>query len=233
MSHAEMAAGEVEALRAELRRRDDLLRMMAHDLKTPLTALGLQMPALDGTPAQRERARRVLDRNIRRLAAMLDDFLDMVRLNADALVLHRTPMDLAETVEDVAESHAALAHDAGLTMLVRTQEGLHLEADERRVHQVLVNLVSNAIRYTPKGGAIELRADLDGPHARVVVRDDGNGMDEEQQARLFQPFGNGPSPPDGSCGLGLYLARAVAASHGGSLEVRSPGLGQGTTATLR
>lgn len=217
------------------RHKTDLLNMASHDLKTPLTAMRLQLHLLKaGRLGEAERhAVAVLDRNMGRLTLMLDDMLDLARLEAGTFVLHKRPTSLADLVREATEIFGPKASQAGIRLDEAIDDGVLVEADGRRLAQVVANLLSNAIRYTPKGGAIRIEASV-ATVAVLTVQDTGQGMTAEQLSRLFRPFSQvtGDAAEHKGTGLGLYLSHTIVAQHGGRLDLHSPGPGQGTTATV-
>lgn len=232
---------EVERARAERasRFKTTLMHMATHDIKTPLTTIKLQLAMLKlpaATGQAKEKAIAVVTRSITRLEAILDDFLDLARIEAGRFTLAPRPIDLRAVAEEVVQMFAP--HAAFKKVELRLEgEAVRLEADERRLTQVLVNLVSNAIRCT-QHGSIVLRvgckhkdADPFGT-AELVVTDTGKGMNPDQIAHLFQPFGQVHEGPQDGTGLGLHLAKVIVDAHGGTIRVTSPGEGKGTSITI-
>ncbi|MEA3190699.1 MAG: hypothetical protein QOD77_1281 [Thermoplasmata archaeon] len=217
--------------------KGEVLSMASHDLKTPLTALKLQSALLgtDLPPEQRAKAAAVVQRNLRRLELLLDDFLDMARLEAGSFVLRAGPVDLAHLARDLAETFAGEAEERGLRLLVDLPGALPAAGDERRLVQVLSNLISNAIRYTPEGGSIAVSGRDAGGWVEAAVQDTGHGLTPRQMERLFQPFTQVQGVRDNraGAGLGLWIAHQVVAQHGGELVAHSDGEDQGSTFTLR
>lgn len=233
---------EVERARAERANRfkTTLMHMATHDIKTPLTTIKLQLALLnmpDATPDGREAGAAVLNRSITRLEVILDDFLDLARIEAGRFTLALKPVDLRAVAEEVVQMFAP---QASLKNLELRLDGdlAQVEADERRIVQVLVNLVSNAIRYTQHGSIVICvgrkaeSAQGSSEAAEIIVTDTGRGMTPEQIAQLFQPFGQVHEGPQQGTGLGLYLSKIIVDSHGGTIRVESEGVGQGTSITI-
>jgi signal transduction histidine kinase len=216
-----------------VRFKTDLLNMASHDLKTPLTAMLMQLQILQlGEPLDetRQKAVRILQRNTHRLRLMLDDMLDLARMESGTFVLRRVEIDVAHVVREACEIFGPKASNAGINFQENSEEGLIVKGDEHRLAQVLANLLSNAVRATSPGGQIRILAGSTGNKAEIVVEDSGCGMSKEQLARLFKPFERiGDYPSHRGTGLGLYLSRTVVEQHGGTITVSSPGLGKGTT----
>lgn len=213
-----------------------LLHVMAHDVKTPLTALQTQCQLLEKdilpAPQRQATARRAVT-NVQRLRLMLDDFLDMARIDAGRFELHLRPVDLAAAAQEVAELFEAQAQAKGVKLVLDVQR-TPTWADADRIRQVLNNLVSNAVRYTDSGGTVVIRCRPTGG-ARLEVTDTGQGMTAGQIADAFQAFRqmHETGTEARGAGLGLHLARTIVQEHGGRLDITSPGPGKGTTVRLQ
>lgn len=223
-------AQAVEAIRlAELARaKTKFINTAAHELSTPLTPILLSLANLKrnnpGAPLG------ILERNVDRLARLLHDVLEGARLQADHLRLDRHPMDLALLARDCVEEHQPLAQAASVTLQVDASDTLPVDADAARLHEVLMNLLSNALKFTPAGGRVVVRAREVGSVAQVEVTDTGRGLLPTDLAMLFQPFTQVGEPSPGSgTGLGLYISRGIVEQHGGHIEAASPGAGRGAT----
>ncbi|WP_437275218.1 AAA family ATPase [Sorangium sp. So ce375] len=219
-----------------IERRDEFLLVASHELKTPLTSLKMQahllarlLPRLQRAEVAPERidaAIQVLDRQIARLAHLVNELLDVTRLNAGRLSLTRAPVDLASLTREVVERMRQQLADA------RCRPQLELEGpvvghwDASRMEQVLINLLSNAIKYGA-GGPVHVVVRREGERALLVVRDHGIGIAEADQARIFERFERAVSVRNfGGLGLGLYIVRWIVTSHGGTIRVESePGAG--------
>jgi len=157
---------------------------------------------------------------VARLTAMLDDFLDLARTESNRLVIRPTRLDVAGLFSEATDVYEPLAKQHGLRLEATSPQGLQVLADERRLLQVIANLVSNAIRYSPPGGTIRLTAIETQDDVEFHVQDQGRGLSAEQIGRLFRPFVQVHDAPGNSkgSGLGLYLSKArvrVAAARGG------------------
>lgn len=214
------------------RRREEQLAFLggvAHDLKNPLTPLKLAASAAGGdvTP---ERARRTLDlvgRQVERLERMIGDLLETARIEAGQLELRPDVHDAAELLEEVARLHAAVGtHEL---VWAGPPEPLLVRCDAQRLEQVLNNLVSNAMKYSPPGSRVALSLERRGDEAVFAVRDHGVGVPPEEQARIFEPFRRGAQARGAAIpgvGLGLCVSRRIVEAHGGQIELESaPGLG--------
>jgi PAS domain S-box-containing protein len=226
--------------RKELEHRQArFLNMAAHELKTPLTPLALQVSLLRRsqdtlTPEQRQ-GLDVLDRNLGRLEQLVDDLLDATRLQAGKLKVRRTRLDLHAIVQDAVETFRPAAREAKVALDVRLGPPLVVDGDPPRLVQVLFNLLANAVKFTPEGGHIVVESAREGPDAVVRIRDDGIGIAPRDLDQLFQPFSQiapAREPSRKSSGLGLYISKAIVEHHGGRIRAESRGRGQGATFTV-
>ncbi|WP_437522040.1 AAA family ATPase [Sorangium sp. So ce726] len=219
-----------------IERRDEFLLIASHELKTPLTSLTMQAHLLarllprfqrsEISPERIDAALQVLNRQIGRLGHLVNELLDVTRLNAGRLTLARAPVDLAALTREVVERMRQQLADA------RCRPQLDLEGpvvghwDASRVEQVVINLLSNAMKYGA-GAPIHVAVRGEGERALFVVRDHGMGIAEADQARIFERFERAVSVRNfGGLGLGLYIVRWIVTSHGGTIRVESkPGAG--------
>jgi signal transduction histidine kinase len=226
-----------EAAERELTGRDQFVARLGHELRTPLNAmLGFaQLLELEEPPPdQREAVERILIGG-RHMQALLDDVLDMARLRAGGVDLDVGPVPVLDVVQGVVDLVEPLADKRAIRRYVEPQADLVALADRRRLWQVLLNLIGNAVKYGREGGTVRVgiqpasdqqRADL----VRIEVEDDGPGIDPDHLHRLFRPFerlGQERTAVEGS-GLGLAMAQALTRAMGGELSATSR-LGQGTT----
>jgi PAS domain S-box-containing protein len=230
---------ENEQLSETNRFKTMFLNAAAHEIHTPMTPLLLQMHMLaNGSYGplneQQVRAIGVLKRNLNRLEVLVRDMLDAARLQSGKMRLEPSRFDLVPVLHDTAATYDELARSNGVQVTVQAPKTFYVQGDPNRIGQILVNLVSNAVKFTPAGGRVQLSA-RGGDRVKVEVTDSGIGLTAEQVARVFQPFerieGEARKNVPGT-GLGLYLARGLAMAHGGELTCSSRGPGQGTTFTL-
>jgi two-component system CheB/CheR fusion protein len=215
--------------------KTDLLNMAGHDLKSPMSAAKIQasrIQKLSDQPDKLAHSVQVMQKSLTKLELLLDDFLDLSRLEAGKFVLHIGPVDLAPLMADVLEAHEAEAQLKEIGLEGTCQNGLTVEGDERHLVQVLNNLVGNALRYTPSGGKVRVRGTKTEDEVDLEVQDTGAGLSPDQMKRLFRPYSQVHGTERLGSGLGLYLARTVAEQHGGRIEIESPGPDQGTTVRL-
>ncbi len=206
-----------------IRLRDEFLSIASHELKTPLTAMQLQLhgvrelaSSVDDKLVQRiERALRAGDR----LASQIEALLDVSRLATGKLALKPERFNLVEAAEEVIEHLHDSASRVGCTLkLIPPPHAVFGTWDRFRVEQILTNLVSNAIKYAP-GGPIEVNIAKAGDSALLEVRDHGPGLDESDVSRIFGRFERGSTTsPHGGMGLGLYIAQQIAEAHGGAVS---------------
>ena len=165
---------------------------------------------------------------------MIEDLLDVSRITAGVLQLDLAPMLVASAVQTVIENLRPAADAKGIRLVVSNEDGPGpIQGDAGRVQQIVGNFVSNAMKFTPSGGRIEVLIARRGSEIAIQVSDTGAGISAEQLPHLFAPFGTEPrSGSQGGLGLGLGIARHVAELHGGALTATSAGLGLGATFTM-
>jgi PAS domain S-box-containing protein len=231
---------ELEHLREIDQFKTLFINTAAHELRTPLTPIKVQLHLLRTGGMERlgERQRNavnVLERNIDRLGNLVEDILEGARIQAGRLRMEKKPISLDQVVAEAVESFVDPAGQAGILLVSRVESGLVVPADPKRIIQVLFNLLSNALKFTPKGGQIIVETKRVGDMGQVIVRDTGAGLSREQAARLFRPFSQVHDPMAtvrGGTGLGLYISRSLVDLHGGRIWCESPGPGQGSTFTF-
>ncbi|HZI04340.1 MAG TPA: PAS domain-containing sensor histidine kinase, partial [Archangium sp.] len=214
--------------------RDEFVAIATHELRTPLSALSLQLTALQrGVDAGRlpteEKLRQSLvtaKRQTERLEQLIEHLLDVSRISTGRMELEPEEVDLTELVRWVVVRFEEKLAEAGCTAVVHADASVRAKVDRLRVEQVVMNLLSNAMKYA-SGHPVELRVERQGNMAALGVRDFGPGISPEAQARIFERYqrATGKHSRD-SLGLGLYVARQIARAHGGELTVESaPGQG--------
>ena len=236
---AELRRGKKELEQAH-RQKDEFLAMLAHELRNPLAPIPNAVQVLqDFSPADVDLqwARDVIERQVQHLTRMVDDLLDVSRINRGKIDLQKERIQLAQVVADaveIARPHIE-ARRHKLTVS-HPPEPLWLEADPTRLAQVVANLLNNAAKYTEKGGHIWLTAEREGEAAVVRVRDTGMGIAPEKLPQVFELFTQLDRSLDrsqGGLGIGLTLARRLVEMHGGSIHGRSDGPGQGSEFVIR
>jgi signal transduction histidine kinase len=216
------------------RHKSQFLANMSHELRTPLNAvLGYSEMMLDGLYGDLpEKAKGVLERvqsNGRHLLGLINDVLDLSKIEAGQLTLAIEDYSMAALVKQAVATTESLARTKGLALTAKIQDGLPLgRGDERRLTQVLLNLIGNAVKFTDKGEVAITAESADGRYT-VAVRDTGPGIAEADQARIFEEFqqvDNTSTRKKGGTGLGLAIAKRIMEMHGGTLTVQSaPGEG--------
>ncbi len=231
---------ELERQNAELRRldelKDDFVAVVSHELRTPLTSIcGYLELVLEGEGGELTDDQRdllgVVERNAERLLLIVNDLLLIAQAEAGRLAVERAEVDLAELVHQAAETAAPRAADGRVTLEVHVPGPVSLAGDAVRLGQLLDNLISNALKFTPAGGRVSVSAEEDGLHARLEVRDTGVGISLDEQQRLFSRFfrtAHAMRESIPGTGLGLAISQAIAEAHDGVIEVESE-LGAGTT----
>ncbi len=220
--------------------RTDLIAWVSHDLQTPLASIRAILEALaDGVVDEPEAIRRYLltaQRDIRSLSGLIDDLFQMAQLDAGGLPLDLEQASLADLISDTLESFSAIAQRQGVQLSGQAEAGLDpVRMDTMRIGRVLNNLISNALRHTPEGGRIEVRARRTGQVVEVCVSDSGEGVRPEDLPKVFDRFYRGEksrSKATGGSGLGLAIARGIVRAHGGEIAVESSP-GQGSRFTFR
>jgi signal transduction histidine kinase len=227
-------------LRAADQRKDEFLATLAHELRNPLAPIANSIAILDRVgspmPVARE-ARGMIARQVQHLTRLIDDLLDVSRINRDKLELRREPVELASVVYAAVETCGPLVqglhHELELDL---PSEPIWLDADPVRLAQVLANVFNNACKYTPPPGYVWLTARREGEEAVIRIRDSGKGIPAEKLEEIFLLF----SQIDGSLerqhgglGIGLHLVKRFVEMHGGTVKAWSAGLGRGTEVTIR
>jgi PAS domain S-box-containing protein len=225
-------------LRDQDRRKDEFLATLAHELRNPLAPMkyAVAMMRLAPEPSAQVRAQEVIDRQVTQMARLIDDLLDLSRINRGLIQLQREPVRLRNLMERAVETARPAIETARHRLEVRlADEDLMLQADPARVIQVIGNLLNNAAKYTPDGGEIRLAAWREGNRAMLEVADNGIGIPPADQGKLFQMFTqlhHSAGRAKGGLGIGLSLVRTLVQMHGGSVHVFSDGLDEGTRFTV-
>lgn len=207
--------------------KDELLSMLGHELRNPLNAIVTSVEVLRAAPAGSpvaESARGVLARQTRKLAAMVDELLDVGQVMADEVVLSIQPIELGALVEGAVANARDRARDRSHELTVVAEANVWVRGDARRLGQVMAHLLDNAITYTPPGGRIEVSLKRNGNTASVRVEDNGPGIDAELLPHVFEAFVQGKRGNDrssGGLGVGLAIVSRLVDLHGGSVQAHS------------
>ena len=226
-----------QALRRHDRAKDEFLAMLGHELRNPIGALASAVHVLEHERLSQEdvaRAREAMARQLHHLGRLVDDLLDASRVTAAKIRLLRQPLDLARVAGNVRDT-LKLSGRLEEHRVTFDGETVWIDGDETRIEQILMNLVGNALKYTPPGGTIEVTVRREGENGVVEVRDAGVGIAPDAMATIFELFAQGTRSLDrgqGGLGIGLTLVQSLVEMHGGSVRAQSEGVGQGTLFTV-
>ena len=229
-----------QALQEINQRKDEFLAMLAHELRNPLAPIrnAAQILRLHGKGNTKlEWARSVIERQSRHLTRLVDDLLDVSRIVRGQISLEKGPIDLSDVVRNALETSRPLVRERKHQLTVTLPgEPLPLDADLTRLSQVVSNLLINAAKYTPEGGHIWLEAHRPNDEVILKVRDSGMGISSSLLPHIFDLFTQGVRTLDraqGGLGIGLTLVKKIVEMHGGRVEARSAGEGEGSEFTVR
>jgi PAS domain S-box-containing protein len=234
--HAEAARAEAEAAN---RAKDEFLAVLSHELRTPLQAmLGWTHMLRSGrlAPVAAQHALDVILQNIRHQTQLVSDLLDVSRIIAGKLQVDLSPLDLAVVIDSALETVRPVAQAKGVRLVATVDPDAEpVLGDADRLRQIVGNLVSNAVKFTPEGGRVDVRLDRAGGRTRIVVRDTGRGIAAELLPHIFERFRQADTSATrlhGGLGLGLAISRHLVDLHGGTITVESAGDGQGASFTV-
>lgn len=215
------------------KKKDEFLAMLAHELRNPLAPLltGVEvLLAMPNDPDKLEKIAGMMKRQIGQMAHLIDDLLDVSRVNHGKIELQRELVSLDAVVRQAVESVQPLIEASDHSLVVEHfNPTLSLHADYHRLTQVVSNLLSNAAKYTPPGGKIEVSvSEIGDDRVRISVKDNGRGIDPKHQGQIFDLFNQGSSGPKEGLGIGLTLVKSLVEMHGGRISVASEGEGLGS-----
>ena len=217
--------------------RDRFLAMLGHELRNPLNSISLVARMLQRESLSEERLtklRSTIARETRQLSTMVDDLLDVSRVLAGKMTLSLESIDLGALVRESAQSFEDLARQRELKLeLSVSEEPLSIVGDPVRMHQVIANLMTNAIKFTEPPGRVEVVVGPDADFALLKVRDTGIGIAPDMLSHIFEPFAQATLQPPHGLGLGLSLVKEVTELHGGTVTAASRGIGHGAEFTIR
>jgi two-component system CheB/CheR fusion protein len=229
-----------ETLREADRRKDEFLATLAHELRNPLAPIRYAVAILGKKGAldpELSWSREVIDRQVDQMTRLIEDLLDIARIASGKLLIRKERIPLERAIDMALETSRPHINAAGHSLSVLLpSERVTVEADATRLAQVFSNLLINAARYTEGPGEIALSAELHSGEVAVSVQDNGIGFPPEVGTRLFEPFSQLLSSNErfhGGLGIGLSLVQGIVALHGGHVEARSPGPGQGSEFIVR
>ena len=223
---------ELAAVDIADRFKDEFIATLSHELRNALSPISNAAGLLARNPAPEQAARvqETLLRQVRHAAQLLGDLGDLASIKQGRIAIDRRHLDLREPLRDALDQAAAAIQERPQLLVVDLPEELPVSGDPTRLVQVFANLVLNAVKYTPPGGHVTVRGHRRGDAVIVRVEDDGIGIDESQQARVFEMFAR--VPPTGyavpGLGIGLALVRRLVDLHGGHVALESAGAGHGT-----
>jgi PAS domain S-box-containing protein len=229
-----------DTLRETDRRKDEFLATLAHELRNPLAPIrqaARLAQSETATVAQRRWSQQVIERQVRHMALLLDDLLDVSRITRGRLELRRQRVQLARVIDAALETARPLLDERRQTLALELPvEPLLLDADPLRLSQVISNLLANAAKYSEPGGRVVLRAQAVNGCAEISVRDTGVGIEADALPRIFEMFAQAKSSLDraeGGLGIGLALVKGLVELHGGTVEAQSDGAGKGALFVVR
>ncbi|HXK16448.1 MAG TPA: PAS domain-containing protein, partial [Polyangiaceae bacterium] len=229
-----------EKIHEAVARRDQFLAMLSHELRNPLGAMVAAARLLKDAEPSPERSSRLLDvlsRQSQQMARLLDDLLEVSRVTQDKIELRKRVVDIRPSVEEAAEVARELLQTRGIELsLELSAEPLFVDCDPARLQQIQANLLSNAAKYTPRGGHVQLSAQRVGDELVLRVKDDGAGIPEDVLENVFELFVQSHRTldrADGGLGVGLTLVRGLVELHGGSVAAYSEGEGRGSEFSVR
>jgi signal transduction histidine kinase len=221
------------------RHRDEVLSVVAHDLRNPVAAILMNVARLlarsriEDPDARNAHGLEAIQRAAMRALRLIEDLVDAGALDAGQLATVAVPEAVVPLVTEAVDAlrPAAAERSQELSLEVSVAANARVRCDPGRLHQVLSNLIGNAIKFTPVGGSITVTVERDGPDVRFSVADTGPGIPPHSLSRVFDRFWQGVPGGHGSRGLGLYIARGIVEAHGGKIAARST-VGRGSTFTF-
>lgn len=229
----------LERLEETIRERDQFLAILSHELRNPLGAIRNASEVLSRQAPSRADVMNplaIVDRQARHLGRLVDDLLDVARVTSGKIVLQKSPCELGEVIERAARQLEQAVAQGQLQLRVKAAPGpVMVDADPVRIEQIVSNLLTNAVKYTPPGGTLEVAVESRGRDAIVRVTDSGVGLAPEMLGTVFKMFVQADRSLDrsqGGMGIGLTLVRLLVELHGGKVEAASAGLGKGSTFTV-
>jgi PAS domain S-box-containing protein len=227
-------------MKAADRRKDEFLATLAHELRNPIAPISNALYVLgrDDVPAPMvERARAMMQRQVRQMVRLIDDLLDVSRIRLGKIVLSRHTVNLAQVVEQAVETVSSMIEASNHELEISLPaEPILVDADPIRLAQVFSNLLNNSAKFTPSGGRIHLGAQVDGREVVVIVKDNGEGIDPGHLEKIFELFAQEDFSLErshGGLGIGLSLVRNLTELHGGTVLARSEGHGKGSEFVVR
>jgi signal transduction histidine kinase/ActR/RegA family two-component response regulator len=242
--HLVLAAVQAQHLQEDAenanRRQNEFLAMLAHELRNPLSPIGMAASLLDRTPnatPQLHKLSRVIGRQVDHMAKLLDDLLDAARISSGKITLSTQPLVLADVLQQAVETMQPCIQERHQSLQTELPpESVVVEGDQVRLTQVFTNLLANASKYTRDGGMLHLAARATPDDVTVTIEDNGNGIAPEIIPFIFDLFTQGPrslARSEGGLGVGLNVVRNLVTMHAGAVSADSRGPGQGSCFTVR
>ena len=239
---ANMDISDLRELQARLqeadRRKDAFLEMLSHELRNPLAPIRTSLYLLDRvepTGQRAKHARDVISRQVSHLTRLVDDLLDMTRIASGKVALQRSNVDVVSLARRAVEDYRDLAGERGLNIvLAAPHKAIAVDGDETRLAQILANLLTNSLKFTPAGGEVKVELQVRGDSVLLQVKDTGVGIAPDLLPTIFDPFTQAQQSAartEGGLGLGLALVKGLAELHGGTIEAKSTA-GQGAAFTI-
>jgi signal transduction histidine kinase/ActR/RegA family two-component response regulator len=242
--HLVVAAVQAQHLQEDAeaanRRQNEFLAMLAHELRNPLSPIGMAASLLDRMPdatPQLHKLSRVIGRQVDHMAKLLDDLLDAARISSGKITLSTQPLVLADVLQQAVETMQPCVQERRQALHAELpSESLIVEGDQVRLTQVFTNLLANASKYTGDGGMLRLSVQAEGGQVAVSIEDNGNGIAPEIIPFIFDLFTQGPrslARSEGGLGVGLNVVRNLVGMHAGTVTAESAGPGKGSRFTVR
>lgn len=229
-----------EELRNADKIKNNFISVLSHELRNPLATIsaGISILEMSENKLQTEKAKEIIKRQIGQLCKLVDDLLDLTRITQNKIQLKKEDIIINNLLMDAAKDAAFLFDNKGVQFSVEIQEKpMLIYADPVRITQIIGNLLYNALKFTPGGGAVLLSLTQDKDQAVIMVKDNGIGVSKEILPNLFKPFTQADNLLDrqnnGGLGLGLYIVKGIVDMHEGNVTASSEGLGKGSLFTIR
>ena len=215
--------------------QQDFMVNVSHDLKTPLTSIqGYSQAIMDGATPNPVESAGIIHEEATRLNRMVAEITDLARLQDGQLAMTKVDLDISQIVQGIGHRLTMMAEKKGIELLVEADPVPRIKGDGDRLVQVITNLVSNAIKYTPRGGRVRLKTQVNNGGVEIIVHDNGIGISREDLPRIFERFyqvDKARGPRRGT-GLGLAITREIVQAHGGTISATSAGKNEGSTFTI-
>ena len=233
-------AERTRELEATLQQQDDLLRIVAHDLKNPLASVALALDMLirypDRLSAEQRESRLLKARgSVDDMTQTISRLLEASRIEAGQVAVNREMVPLKSMIATVAEDYEQHAENKGIKLIIRNDEDLLVWADSQLLHQVLANLISNALKYSPRESSIEMKWERQKAKVSISIRDEGQGLTLDDMSKLYRKFTRlsaTPTAGENSAGLGLYIVKLFIEAMSGKVKAESAGRDRGSTFTI-